>query len=57
MKEAYIFCSRSGDSVDEIVAGKWGKLEGPHRVLDTGHWPMLTDPEGLARALIALAKE
>jgi pimeloyl-ACP methyl ester carboxylesterase len=57
VKEAYIFCSQSGDPVDEIVAGKWGKLEGPHRILDTGHWPMLTDPEGLARDLIALAKE
>lgn len=52
--EAYILCRRSGDPVDEIVAGKWGKLEGPHRILDTGHWPMITDPEGTARDLIAL---
>lgn len=55
-KEAYIFCTLSGDPVDEIVAGKWGALHGPHRRLETGHWPMITDPAGLARDLIALAK-
>ncbi len=53
--EAYVFCSRSGDPVDEIVAGKWGKLEGPHRVLDAGHWPMITRPSELARDLVAMA--
>lgn len=53
--EAYVFCRRSGDPVDEIVAGKWGALDGPHTILDTGHWPMLTDPDGLARDLIQLA--
>ena len=56
VKEAYIFCSQSGDPVDEIVAGKWGKLEGPHRIIEAGHWPMLTKPEELARALIALSR-
>ena len=55
VSESYILCSKSGDPVDEIVAGKWGKLDGPHRILATGHWPMLTDPEGLARALVELA--
>jgi pimeloyl-ACP methyl ester carboxylesterase len=56
VKEAYVFCSLSGDPVDEIVAGKWGKLEGPHKVIDTGHWPMLTKPKDLARDLIDLSK-
>jgi pimeloyl-ACP methyl ester carboxylesterase len=45
VKEAYVFCSLSGDPVDEIIAGKWGKLEGPYKVIDTGHWLMLTKPE------------
>lgn len=53
--EAYVFCTQSGDPVDEIIAGKWGKLEGPHKVIDAGHWPMITKPEELARDLIALA--
>ncbi len=55
VKEAYVFCSRSGDPVDEIIAGKWGKLEGPYKVLDTGHWPMVSAPKELAEALLSLA--
>jgi pimeloyl-ACP methyl ester carboxylesterase len=56
VKEAYIFCTLSGDPVDEIVAGKWGKLLGPHRVMKTGHWPMITKPAELAGNLIALSR-
>ena len=56
VKCAYIFCTKSGDPVDEIVAGKWGKLEGPYKLIETGHWPMITKPEELAGDLVALAK-
>ena len=56
VKEAYVFCTLTGDPVDEIIAGKWGKLEGPHRIMETGHWPMITRPEELARNLVALAR-
>ncbi len=56
VKEAYVFCSLSGDPVDEIVAGKWGALLGPHRILEAGHWPMITKPRELAIDLLALAK-
>jgi len=56
VKEAYVFCSLSGDPVDEIIAGKWGKLEGPYNVIEAGHWPMITKPEELAKDLIFLAK-
>lgn len=56
VQEAYVLCSKSGDPVDEIIEGKWGKLEGPHRVIECGHWPMLTQPEKLATDLIALAR-
>jgi len=55
-KETYVFCSLSGDPVDEIIAGKWGKLNGPYKVIETGHWPMITKPEGLAKDLVFLAK-
>ena len=55
VKEAYVFSTLSGDPVDEIVAGKWGKLEGPHKVIEAGHWPMLTKPEELAEDLAALS--
>ena len=56
VKEAYVFCSLSGDPVDEIIAGKWGKLEGPYKVIEAGHWPMITKPEELAKDIVSLAK-
>ncbi|MDG6920843.1 MAG: alpha/beta hydrolase [Nitrososphaerota archaeon] len=55
-KETYVFCSLSGDPVDEIIAGKWGKLNGPYKVIETGHWPMITKPEELAKDLVFLTK-
>jgi pimeloyl-ACP methyl ester carboxylesterase len=56
VKSAYIFCTLSGDPVDEIVAGKWGKLEGQHKLIETGHWPMITKPEELAEDMAALTQ-
>lgn len=56
VKSAYIFCSGSGDPVDEIVAGKWGKLEGPYMIMDTGHWPMITKPKELVEDMLSLTK-
>ena len=47
VKSAYIFCTLSGDPVDEIVSGKWGKLDGPYKVIESGHWPMITKPDEL----------
>lgn len=47
VKSAYIFCTLAGDPVDEIVAGKWGKLDGPYKLIETGHWPMITKPDEL----------
>jgi pimeloyl-ACP methyl ester carboxylesterase len=55
-KETYVFCSLSGGPVNEIIAGKWGKLNGPYRVIETGHWPMITKPEELAKDVVTLAK-
>ncbi|HYY92660.1 MAG TPA: alpha/beta hydrolase [Candidatus Dormibacteraeota bacterium] len=54
VKSAYIFCTMSGDPVDEILAGKWGRLEGPHRIMECGHWPMVTKPEELVNDMIGL---
>ena len=56
VKEAYVFCSQSGDPVDEIIAGKWGELQGSYKVIEAGHWPMITKPKELAMDLIALSK-
>jgi hypothetical protein len=56
VKSAYIFCTQSGDPVDEIVAGKWGKLDGPYRLIDSGHWPMITKPEELVEDILRLSR-
>ena len=55
IRSAYIFCTKSGDPVDEIIAGKWGKLDGPYRVIESGHWPMVTRPEELVVDMLALS--
>jgi len=55
VKSAYIFCTGGGDPVDEILKGRWGKLEGPYKVIESGHWPMITRPAELARAMLELA--
>lgn len=55
IKCAYIFCTESGDPVDEIVSGKWGELYGPHKLVEAGHWPMITKPEELVEAMLSLS--
>jgi pimeloyl-ACP methyl ester carboxylesterase len=55
VKSAYIFCTMSGDPVDEIVAGKWGRIDGPYKLIDSGHWPMVTKPEELVEDMVSLA--
>jgi len=55
VKSAYIFCTQSGDPVEEIVSGKWGELYGPHKLIETGHWPMITKPEELVEDMISLS--
>jgi pimeloyl-ACP methyl ester carboxylesterase len=54
VRSAYIFCTRSGDPVEEIVKGRWGKLDGPYKVLESGHWPMITKPEELVEDMLLL---
>jgi pimeloyl-ACP methyl ester carboxylesterase len=54
IRTAYIFCTLSGDPVDEIIQGKWGRLEGQYRTMETGHYPMVTKPGELAKHLLEL---
>ena len=55
IKSAYIFCTGGGDSVDEILKGKWGKLDGHYRVIESGHWPMITKPDELVKDMLELS--
>ena len=52
---AYIFCNGGDDLVDEILKGKWGKVDGPHKVIESGKWPMITKPYELVEAILSLA--
>jgi len=54
VKSSYILCTGGGDPVDEILKGKWGKLDGPYKVIESGHWPMITRPAELAQAIPGL---
>jgi pimeloyl-ACP methyl ester carboxylesterase len=51
-KKAYILCTGGGDDVQEIL--KRG-LDGPSKVIDSGHWPMITKPEETRRAILELS--
>ena len=53
-KSSFIFCTGGGDPVEEIVAGKWGKLDGPYKVIESGHYPMITKPEELVEDMLYL---
>ena len=60
VRKAYIFCKDGGDDVDQMLKEtgpfKDYKIEGPYRVIDSGHWPMITKPRELAEDLLALSK-
>ncbi len=55
VEQAYIFCTEGGDSVEEILDGKSGKLEGSYKIIEAGHWPMITKAEELADDMMTLA--
>jgi pimeloyl-ACP methyl ester carboxylesterase len=53
MKKAYVLCTGGGDNVKEILKQQ---LDGPHRVLESGHWPMITRPVELAQSMLELTR-
>ena len=55
VKSAYVFCTGGGDPVDEILKGRWGTLDGPYRVIESGHYPMITKPGELVEDMLSLA--
>ena len=56
VKNAFIFCTGGSDAdyLDDILKGKYGKLDGPYKVIDSGHWPMITKPDELVEDMLAL---
>ena len=51
VKKAYIFCTGGGDNIDEILKEK---LDGPARVIESGHWSMITKPEDLVEDILTI---
>ncbi len=52
VKSAYIFCTGGGDNVDDVLKEK---LEGPHRLIESGHWPMISKPVELVEDMLILS--
>ena len=51
-KKAYILCTEGGDDIQAIIdAG----LDGEYRIIDSGHWPMVSKPDELIKALNELS--
>ena len=47
VKKAYVLCTGGGDDVHQILKEK---LDGEHRILESGHWPMITKPVELSQS-------
>lgn len=63
VRSSYIYCTGGdtlawylsqspGRNVDEVLKEK---LDGPFKLVESGHWPMITKPQELAEAMLALA--
>ncbi|HXQ93353.1 MAG TPA: alpha/beta hydrolase family protein, partial [Nitrososphaerales archaeon] len=53
LKSAYIFCTGGGDNVEEILKEK---LDGPYKVIESGHFPMITRPDELVEDMLILSR-
>jgi len=42
VNKAFIFATDGGDDVEQILRDK---PSGPHKIIDSGHWPMTAKPE------------
>ena len=52
LKSAYIFCTGGSDNVEEILKEK---LDGPYKVIESGHFPMITKPDELVEDMLNLS--
>ncbi|MDA4112724.1 MAG: alpha/beta hydrolase [Thaumarchaeota archaeon] len=50
-KKAYILCTGGGDDVEQILKRK---LDGPTKVIESGHWPMISKPGELVENMLLL---
>ena len=55
-KKAYVFCYRSDEDLNEEFRKYIDALEGPKKLIVSGHYPMITKPEETLQALLDFAK-
>lgn len=55
LRSEYVFCTQTGDPIEEVISGKWGELYGPYRLIESGHWPMVSKPDEVVESLIELS--
>lgn len=53
VKSAYIFCTEGGDDIEQV---KKQKLDGPSRIIESGHFPMVTKPMDLTNDILYLIR-
>lgn len=52
LKRAYLYCTGGGANIEEL---KKEVLDGPLKIMECGHWPMINKPEELARNMLELS--
>src|SRR2546422_3746422 len=52
-RKSYIFCTGGGDNVQAILKEN---LDGPAKVIESGHWPMITKPAELVEDILFLTE-
>lgn len=55
-RKAYIFCQKEGEEFSQKDKDFIGSLEGPVKIINAGHYPMITKPEETISALLEFAK-
>lgn len=53
VKSAYIFCTQGSDDIEQI---KKQRFDGPSRIIDSGHFPMVTKPLDLTNDILYLSR-
>jgi pimeloyl-ACP methyl ester carboxylesterase len=52
-KRAFIFCTGGGDDIEEI---RKEKIDGEYKIIESGHYPMITKPNELAQDMMELTR-
>ncbi len=54
-KKSYIFCMKEGEDISDKDRKYLNQLDGQYRIIQSGHYPMITKPGEVVDALVNLA--